>query len=111
MSHRDDNPDLVTVLEKLREDLSEAKFNAKADPDGPILNLGKVEIEIELAIQNTVEGGGGIKFSVLTFGARRNRAKGATHRLKLELNPIGEQGVASGEHGEFDTPPPDVGKR
>ncbi|MFI7408578.1 trypco2 family protein [Streptomyces sp. NPDC049627] len=105
MTQPDSGPDLVAVLEKLRADLTEAKLNAEESSDGPMLSLSKAEIEMEVAVQDTAEGGGGIKFSVLTLGAKKSRSKGATHKLKIELSPLGLVAVAPSESGRFEPPP------
>jgi hypothetical protein len=105
MTQQNHGPDLVAVLEQLRRDLSEAKLSAEMSPDGPMLTLGKAEIEMEVAIQDTSEGGGGIKFNVISLGAKKIRAKANTHRLRIELNPLGDIYMAPSERGRFEPPP------
>jgi hypothetical protein len=105
MTQQNYGPDLVAVLEKLRADLTEAKLNAEISPNGPMLVLGKAEIEMEVAIQDATEGGGGIKFNVISLGAKKSRSKGTTHKLKIELSPLGEISMAPSEAGRFEPPP------
>ncbi|MFD8545795.1 trypco2 family protein [Streptomyces sp. NPDC059649] len=102
----DDTIDLVSVLDQLREDLAKARLNAAKAPGGPMLALGKAEVEMQLVVEGKKEGGGGIKFSVLALGAKASKTRGQTHRLKLELEPLKKEGIASQNEGQYEAPPP-----
>jgi hypothetical protein len=68
----------------------------KAIADGQRSSLafrpGPVELEFEVAFAGTGGIGGGLKLSVLSFGAKRDRSVTDTHRVKISLTPVDRQG-------------------
>lgn len=78
---------LADMLFSLGEELRRANFKVgEMDYGGeekdPILFLGSAEVEIELAVTTTVEGG--MAFWVLS--AEADQSKHRTARIKLQLN-------------------------
>ena len=53
---------------------------------------GPVELEFEVAFTRTGGVDGGLRLSVLSLGAKRERSSAATHRVKVELTPVDRQG-------------------
>ena len=80
---------LVDAIQEIRQNLAEAMKRGKADE----LKFDVGNIELELTMVATREGGGGgkISFGVLGIGAEANLSgklsDAATHRIKLALKP------------------------
>jgi hypothetical protein len=63
--------------------------------------LGPVQLEITLAI--TREGGGdaGIRFGVVSFGAKGKLSDATTHQLSLSLQPVVKDASGQTSHAEI----------
>jgi len=72
---------LADAVEALRE--SSRPWNG-----AQIGRLGETKLEVELAITNECGVDGGIRFRVVSFGAKAGRSLGHTHRLTLALQPM-----------------------
>ncbi|MGH3247666.1 MAG: trypco2 family protein [Trebonia sp.] len=77
--------DLADVVRALRRELAAA--TAEADGSEIRFELGPVELEFLVDVKK--EGGvdGGVRFGVVSFGAKGGVASGSGHRLKLVLTP------------------------
>jgi hypothetical protein len=77
---------LAETIKALRAELTAAMESGANDPLR--FQLGPVELELTLAI--TREGGvdGGIRFGVVSFGAKGGISDQDTHRVKLSLQPL-----------------------
>jgi hypothetical protein len=58
--------------------------------------LGAIELELHVEISREAGGEGGVKFWVVSLGAKGTRASGTTHTVRLSLSPV----VASGVPGD-----------
>ncbi len=100
---------LAELLEELRRELYDAE--TKLATEGPPARLGvsKAEVEVQFAVERTREGGGGIKFNVISIGGTASRSATATHRLLLSLTPLQpgdtRPGVAGGSEAYGSRPP------
>ncbi|MER5471999.1 trypco2 family protein [Streptomyces sp. NPDC002685] len=85
---------LAETIRALRGELT-AAMEGGAD-EALRFQLGPVELELTLAI--TREGGvdGGVRFGVVSFGAKGGITNQDTHRVKLSLQPVVR--VADGGH-------------
>ena len=88
---------LAETIKALRSELTAAMESGAND--ALRFQLGPVELELTLAI--TREGGvdGGIRFGVISFGAKAGISDQDTHRVKLSLQP-----VIRGRDGESPAP-------
>ena len=77
---------LAETIKALRAELTAAMESGAND--ALRFQLGPVELELTLAI--TREGGvdGGIRFGVVSFGAKGGISGQNTHHLKLSLQPV-----------------------
>ncbi len=55
--------------------------------------LGPVELEFELEARKDAGATAGVKFWVVSVGAKGDVSAGSTHRIKLTLQPVGPNGV------------------
>jgi Trypsin-co-occurring domain 2 len=79
---------LAEMIETLRQELT-AAIKAGADKDLHF-ELGEIELELQVAVSRRTGLQGGIKISVLSFGADRGKEHASTHTLRLKLQPAGE---------------------
>jgi len=50
--------------------------------------LGDVDIEFQVAITRDASADGGVRFGVISFGAKGRLANEATHRIALKMQPL-----------------------
>ncbi len=81
-----ENIELSEMLGQLRKELS----IAQSEGAGSDLKFQIEDIEIELQVATTKSGeaGGGVKLSVISFGAKVNASEVETQKLKLKLKPV-----------------------
>ena len=89
---------LAEAVRALREELTTAMRTAK----GEVLRfeLGPVEMEFLLEVKKDVGAQGGVRFYVVSLGAKANMSSGSTHRVKLSLTPkdaLGQSPLISDE--------------
>jgi hypothetical protein len=77
---------LAGAIRALRSELQEA---IRAG-DGEELRFALGPVELELQVQAAWEGGGkaGIKFWLVSIGAKGGRSSEATHTLRVSLTPV-----------------------
>jgi hypothetical protein len=106
----DNDIGLAELLVQLRRELHIAERNLAAEGLPAQLGVSKAEVEIQFAVEKTKEGGGGIKFNVITLGGKASKSDTATQRLLLSLTPLQpgdtRPGVADSGEG-YESPPPD----
>jgi hypothetical protein len=86
---------LASAIEVLRAELVEA---VKAGEGEEIqFALGRVELELQVAAENKVDGNAGIKFWLVSLGGGAARSSGSTHTVHLSLTPVRRTAGASGE--------------
>jgi len=76
---------LADAVRALRSEIA----TAMADGDGQRLRfeLDAVEMEFLLEVSKDAEAEGGVKFWVVSLGAKAGASSGSTHRVKLSLTP------------------------
>jgi hypothetical protein len=57
--------------------------------------LGPIELELQLEISREAGGEAGIKFWVVSVGAKGTRTSATTHTVKITLAPLGDVRVGS----------------
>lgn len=50
--------------------------------------LGEVTIELEISVERSTSGSGGLKFWVLNAGGEYTRTRESTHRITVPLTPL-----------------------
>ena len=85
-----DNIELSEMLGQLRKEL----LQAQGEGQGSELKFMIEDIEIELHVATTKSGGseGGVKLSVVNFGAKVSASEVETQKLKLKLKLVGPDG-------------------
>ncbi len=85
-----DKIELSKMLGQLREEL----LTAQGEGQGSELKFLIEDIEIELQIATTQSGGanGGVKLSVISFGAKVDASEVETQKLKLKLKLVDREG-------------------
>lgn len=81
---------LADAIDQVRAELEQAIINGQGSPVA--FRAGPVELEFEVAFTRTGGVNGGFQLSVLSFGAKREKSSGATHRVKVSLTPAGRDG-------------------
>jgi hypothetical protein len=79
---------LAEMIQMLRLELKAAR-NASLGEEDVRFNLGPIELEFDIGVTKAGEGESGVKFWVLTLGAKGSYEKVQTQHIKLTLNPIG----------------------
>ena len=77
---------LADAIKSLRAELTEAMTQG-ADEDLRF-RLGPVELEFHFNVSREYGGDGGIKFWVVSLGAKASRGSSTAHMIKLILNPV-----------------------
>jgi hypothetical protein len=78
---------LTEMIEELRVQL-QASANASRGK-GLRFAVDKVELELQVAVGEASEGGGGLTFWVLDASGKRAVSEQLTHTFKLTLRPVG----------------------
>ncbi|MFF5090444.1 trypco2 family protein [Streptomyces niveus] len=77
---------LAETIRALRTELTDAMESGH--DEALRFELGAVTLEVTLAITNEVSGDGGVRFGVVSFGAKGKIGDDVTHRLSLSLSPV-----------------------
>lgn len=80
------NIPLSEMIQTLRSELKVAMKEGGGDELK--FEVGEVELELQVRIQNDKEGKGGIKFWVLTAGAGGKKSDETVHTFRLKLKPV-----------------------
>jgi hypothetical protein len=82
--------ELADAIGEIRRQLTQAITTGK---DSPLaFRAGPVELEFEVAFTATGGGEAGVKVWVVSLGAKGERARGTTHRLKVTFTPVDRAG-------------------
>ena len=70
----------------------------EADPFGTrppsmFVQLGPIELDLQLQVENKVGANAGIKWWLISLGGSGEHSSGRTHHLKLTLQPVGPGGA------------------
>lgn len=82
--------DLADVVRALRQELTAA--TAEGDDSEIRFELGPVELEFLVDVKKEGGGDAGVRFGVVSFGAKGGGTSGSGHRLKLVLTPQDSSG-------------------
>ncbi|CAL9327221.1 trypco2 family protein [Streptomyces sp. SudanB182_2057] len=74
---------LADALRALRAELAEATLEAAGDTVR--LHVEQVDLNLEVSVQRATEGGGGVRFWVLSADAKAARETTITHTVSLRL--------------------------
>ena len=95
---------LSDAITSIRSELSLAMKSGEGEEIR--FRLGPVELELEMEARKDAGATAGVKFWVVSAGARGDISSGSAHRIKLTLQPVTTEGtdveVAEERHG----PPP-----
>ncbi|MEV7372991.1 trypco2 family protein [Streptomyces sp. NPDC090301] len=81
--------DLVDAIALLRAQVVEAQRQAAvagAD-EGVEFVLGEITVDFGMELTNTKGVDGGLRWSVIGFGGRKENSRAATHTVSVTLNP------------------------
>lgn len=81
---------LKETLESLRAELSESILMAQ-DKDVRF-EVGQIELEFQITIEQTAEGKGAIKFWVVELGSGVSNKDSIVHKVKIPLKPVMRDG-------------------
>jgi hypothetical protein len=84
------NIPLSEMIESLRQELASAMGKGKGQELH--FEVGSAELEVELVAKRIKEGEGGVKFWVVNAKGRAAAEDEVTHRFKLSLTPVLEDG-------------------
>lgn len=76
---------LADAVQALRAELATAM--EESQDEALRFELGPVEMEFLLEVQRDVGGEAGVKFWVVSLGAKGSVSRGSTHRVTLSLTP------------------------
>ena len=85
-----ENIELSEMLGQLRKELVQAQMEGQTS-DLKFL-IEDIEIELQIATTRSGEGSGGVKLSVVNFGAKGSISEAETQKLKLKLKLVGSDG-------------------
>ncbi|MCA9696776.1 MAG: hypothetical protein KC431_04550 [Myxococcales bacterium] len=97
------NIPLSEMIESLRQELAVAVEAGKGQ--ALKFDVGKVELQLEVAMTRKTSGGGGLKFWVVTAEGQREVDKMTKHTFKLTLTPKLTSGGAVEISDELHGPP------
>ena len=84
------NIPLSEMIESLRQELAVAL--ALGEGKSVRFTVDNAELEVELVARRTLEGGGGVKFWVVTADGKAAVTDSEKHRFKISLKPISSSG-------------------
>lgn len=78
--------DLADTIRVLRQQLSAAMHEGQSEELR--FDLGEVQLEFEVVVTKDASADGGIRFGVLSLGAKANIGNEASHRISLIMQPV-----------------------
>jgi hypothetical protein len=83
--------DLADAVTLLRDQVAEAQERI-ADPSGPghrgvLFTLGEITLDLGLELTGTKGVNGGLRWSVLSLGGKKESGRKATHTVTVKLQP------------------------
>lgn len=85
--------DLADAIALLRDQIAEAQRRVSEGGDAGVrFGLGEITLELGLELAETRGAEGGLRFSVVSFGGKREAARSATHTVSVTLLPHGSDG-------------------
>jgi Trypsin-co-occurring domain 2 len=88
---------LKDAIEALRLELSESILVSEGKEVR--FEVGEIEMEFQVAVEQTATGKGGIKFWVVELGAEMSDKSSMIHKVKIPLKPVWKNGspIRTGE--------------
>ena len=77
---------LAETIRALRDELTAAMAEG-ADKD-LLFELGDVQLEFQVVVSRAASTDGGVRFGVISFGAKGQLANEATHKVCLTMRPV-----------------------
>jgi NTP-dependent ternary system trypsin peptidase co-occuring protein len=77
---------LAETIRALRSQLSDAMDEGRGKD--LLFELGDVELEFQVGVTKDTSAEGGVRFWILSLGAKGSVAAEATHRIALKLKPV-----------------------
>ncbi|WP_369260426.1 trypco2 family protein [Streptomyces sp. R35] len=74
---------LADALKALRNELADASLQSAGQPVRLLVET--VDLELQVAVTHAKEGGGGVKFWVLTADGKASASTAVTHTVSLQL--------------------------
>ncbi|GAA2318901.1 MULTISPECIES: trypco2 family protein [Streptomyces] len=98
---------LADALKALRDELAEATLQAEGQPVR--LHVENVNLDLQVTVTQAREGGGGVKFWVLSADGKASGSTSTTHTVSLQLKAETSDGgrVLTGVDGAAPVPLPD----
>jgi hypothetical protein len=90
---------LAETIRALRTELTAAMESGKDEPLH--FELGPVQLEVTLAITRDGVGDAGVRFGVVSFGAKGELKDATTHHLTLSLQPVVKGAAGQSKHAEI----------
>ena len=78
--------DLAETVRALRAQLAMAM--SEGENESLRFDLGEVSMDFEVVVTRDVQADGGVRFGVISFGAKAGLAREATHRISLTMHPV-----------------------
>lgn len=99
--------ELADAIGVVRDQLVAAQTVGQRSPAGKALTfgVGKVTIEFAGEVKRTAGGSGGLKFWVITAEAKAEQARGASHKVTVELTPQAFGGASFIVNDDLHAPP------
>ncbi|MBO8191088.1 hypothetical protein ITI46_05175 [Streptomyces oryzae] len=80
--------DLADAITLLRDQISEAQQRIDMNGDGGLrFTLGEITLELGLELAQASGADGGLRFSVVGMGGKRESTRTATHTLTVPMRP------------------------
>lgn len=77
---------LAETLRALRAELNEVA--AETPDNGIVFDLGETEVELQVSVRKDGGVDGGVRFGVISFGAKGSLANESVHRVSVRLQPL-----------------------
>jgi hypothetical protein len=99
--------ELSDAIGVVREQLVQAQLAGRRVVAGRVLTfaVGKVSLEFTGEVKKVAGGSGGVKFWVITAGAKAERSSGVGQKVTIELIPQGPDGESFIVADDLDAPP------
>lgn len=81
---------LADAIDQVRQELADAIERGKHSPVR--FRAGPVELDFQVEITGTKGASGGINVSVISLGAKGERATTNSHHVSITLTPVDQQG-------------------
>ena len=102
-SQKSVNVPIALAIQSLRQELSQAI--ASSENEDLRFKLGTVELELQIEVSSEGSGQAGVQFGVVSLGAEGTHTRGATHTIKLTLEPVTSSGEDVKVAGKVESEP------